>query len=234
MRFGQVQWIEAQARRMSPPTLHALRSTSSATMAARGGRMMALPPVLGALRSASSVTIDLSNATRHLGRQLREGEPPASDSQQPEAEAAPLLQKLRTQIRVRGPMSIKEFMTSALTHPTHGYYMQRQEVFGHGGDFVTSPELSQIFGELLGIWCVASWERLGKPSRVRLIEAGPGRGTLIADVLRSTAVFPSFHSALSVDLIEVSDHLRSVQRQTVAAAGAAEPIAVEDGQGRYA
>ena len=124
-------------------------------------------------------------------------------------------------MRAKGPMSIKEFMTSALTHPAHGYYMRPTEVFGRRGDFITSPEVSQVFGELVGIWCVASWQRLGEPSRIRLVEAGPGRGTLMADVLRATAAFPAFADALTLDLIEVSDHLRSVQRETLAAAAAA-------------
>jgi NADH dehydrogenase [ubiquinone] 1 alpha subcomplex assembly factor 7 len=116
-------------------------------------------------------------------------------------------------------MTVKEYMTAALTHPVHGYYMHSSEVFGRSGDFVTSPEVSQVFGELLGVWCVASWESLGRPERVRLVEMGPGRGTLMADVLRSTAAFTPFHAALQVDLVEVSAHLRHVQRQTLASAG---------------
>ena len=138
-----------------------------------------------------------------------------------------LLKTLATAVRVRGPMSIKEFMTSALTHPRHGYYMQQDEVFGRQGDFVTSPEVSQVFGELIGIWCVASWEALGKPERVRLVEMGPGKGTLMADVLRSTAIFGAFQAALRVDLVEVSTHLRAVQRETLAAVGSGDASAAE-------
>ena len=146
----------------------------------------------------------------------------------PHVEHAPgtLLKTLATSMRVRGPMTIKEFMTSALTHPVHGYYMQQGEVFGRGGDFVTSPEVSQVFGELLGVWCVASWERLGRPSKLRLIEMGPGRGTLMADVLRSTAIFDGFHSALSVHMVEVSSHLQGVQKETLRGA-AAEEVAID-------
>lgn len=143
--------------------------------------------------AAKTIAIDTSNLPRRA---------PVPPSAAEKAEG--LLKVLATQLRVKGPMSVKEFMTTALTHPTHGYYMRSsRDVFGRAGDFVTSPEVSQVFGELLGVWCVACWERLGRPAQLRLIEAGPGRGTLIADVLRSTAVFPAFHAALSVDLVEV-------------------------------
>ncbi len=135
------------------------------------------------------------------------------------AQTPSLVKALSTQISLRGPMTIKEFMAAALTHPKHGYYMRGEEVFGRSGDFVTSPELSQVFGELIGVWCVACWEQLGRPPRVRLIEAGPGRGTLMADLLRSTSVFPRFHEAASVHLIEISPHLRAVQRAALAPGG---------------
>lgn len=122
------------------------------------------------------------------------------------------MREISSHIRFHGPLSIKEFMTVALTHPKHGYYMRR-DVFGRAGDFITSPEVSQAFGELLGVWCIASWQQLGSPPAVRLVELGPGRGTLMADLLRSTAVFHEFHEALSVHLVEVSPHLRDLQRE---------------------
>ena len=128
----------------------------------------------------------------------------------PDAPADSLLAELAARIRFRGPLTVADFMGAALTHPRHGYYMRR-DVFGRAGDFTTSPEVSQVFGELLGVWCVACWEQSGRPSRVRLVEAGPGRGTLVADVLRATSVFRGFHDALSVHLLEVSPFLHRRQ-----------------------
>lgn len=182
-------------------------------------RVPAMQKYMRALLSPSALPVDF--ATRRLSTAAS-----AAPSSSANYTSGDLQGKLAKQIRVRGAMTIKEFMTVALTHPVHGYYMRREEVFGRGGDFVTSPEVSQVFGELIGVWCVACWERLGQPRKLRLMEAGPGRGTLIADVLRSTAVFPGFHAALSVDLVEVSDHLREVQRQTIAATGAASAVDV--------
>lgn len=79
-----------------------------------------------------------------------------------------------------------EYMQECLTNASAGYYM-KHDVFGAAGDFTTSPEISQMFGEMLGIWSVATWMRMGQPSRVQLVELGPGRGTLTADLLRGTA-----------------------------------------------
>ena len=120
-------------------------------------------------------------------------------------------------------MMTQEFMTSALTHPSTATICRAKfwpwRRFCH-------VEVSQVFGELLGVWCVASWERLGRPSKLRLIEMGPGRGTLMADVLRSTAIFDGFHSALSVHMVEVSSHLQGVQKETLRGA-AAEEVAID-------
>jgi len=114
-----------------------------------------------------------------------------------------LTKEIAGRIRFRGPLTVAEFIGMANTHPEHGYYMHR-DVFGREGDFTTSPEVSQVFGELVGVWCVACWEAMGCPPRIRLAEAGPGRGTLMSDLLRATSSFPAFHAALSgVHLIEV-------------------------------
>jgi NADH dehydrogenase [ubiquinone] 1 alpha subcomplex assembly factor 7 len=129
----------------------------------------------------------------------------------------PLKDLIRKLVMADGPMTIDRFMTLCLAHPRHGYYMARMP-FGRQGDFVTAPEVSQIFGELLGIWCLAAWEVMGRPDPVRLVELGPGRGTLMADLLRSCRVTPGFAGAVRVHLVEFSPLLAQIQRQTLAAA----------------
>ncbi|MCC7427331.1 MAG: SAM-dependent methyltransferase [Alphaproteobacteria bacterium] len=111
-------------------------------------------------------------------------------------------------------------MAAALSDPAHGYY-SRAEPFGAAGDFITAPEISQCFGELLGLWAAVVWQAMGRPARVLLVELGPGRGTLIADALRAVGqATPDFAAALSLHLVETSHRLRGVQRQTLARAAA--------------
>jgi NADH dehydrogenase [ubiquinone] 1 alpha subcomplex assembly factor 7 len=121
---------------------------------------------------------------------------------------------LRERIRRDGPIGIDDFMAQALGHPEHGYYMRR-EPFGRAGDFVTAPETSQMFGELIGLWCLDTWQRMGAPAPVLLIELGPGRGSLMADALRAMAALPGARDAFEVHLVETSHRLREVQRQTL-------------------
>ncbi|KAL3677532.1 hypothetical protein R1sor_027480 [Riccia sorocarpa] len=116
-------------------------------------------------------------------------------------------------IRFRGgPISVAEYMEEVLTNPTAGFYMNR-DVFGAGGDFVTSPEISQMFGELIGVWSTCLWHQMGQPSQVALIELGPGRGTLMADLIRGTSKFGEFSRAVSIHLVECSPALRKLQEQ---------------------
>jgi len=129
-------------------------------------------------------------------------------------DTAPLAVELRRQIERRGPMSLAQFMSLCLTHPEHGYYMSR-DPFGVAGDFTTSPEISQMFGELIGLWMASVWRRMGSPSSLRLIELGPGRGTMMLDAIRAARVLPGFHDALSVHLVETSPALQQRQRQTL-------------------
>jgi NADH dehydrogenase [ubiquinone] 1 alpha subcomplex assembly factor 7 len=129
----------------------------------------------------------------------------------------PLADIIKELVLADGPMTIDRFMTLCLAHPRHGYYMARMP-FGRQGDFVTAPEVSQIFGELIGIWCLAAWEVMGRPDPVRLVELGPGRGTLMADLLRSSRIAPAFAAALRIHLVELSPLLAETQRQTLAAA----------------
>jgi len=124
---------------------------------------------------------------------------------------SPMEAEIRRLISVAGPMSVARYMSLCLGHPQHGYYMTR-DPFGANGDFTTSPEVSQIFGELLGLWALSVWRALGEPPRVHLVEMGPGRGTMMRDALRAARVMPNFRQALSVHLVEMSPVLEQIQR----------------------
>jgi len=122
---------------------------------------------------------------------------------------------LAQRIRDAGPLGIDEYMATALTHPEHGYYATRDPL-GAAGDFVTAPEVSQMFGELVGAWCIDNWARMGRPDPVILAELGPGRGTLMADLLRAARVAPDFRRALRLHLVETSRALRAAQARRLA------------------
>lgn len=121
-----------------------------------------------------------------------------------------LLKVIKDYIYMRGPISIAEYMRIALLHPQFGYYC-RSDAFGTHGDFTTAPEISQLFGEMIGVWCLSMWIDLGKPSSINLIELGPGRGTLMADLLRVCQKFPEFRDAVNVSFVERSPLLRKMQ-----------------------
>lgn len=125
-----------------------------------------------------------------------------------------LLSEIAARIRFSGPMTFGDYMRMCLTHPTHGYYM-RNDVFGRRGDFITGPEISQTYGELVGVWCVAMWQQMGEPPAVRIVEAGPGRGTLMADMLRVISRHERLARGASIELIEVSPWMREKQRQVL-------------------
>ncbi len=127
---------------------------------------------------------------------------------------SPLGELLARRIRIAGPITVAEYMAEALGHPQHGYYKQG-DPFGLEGDFITAPEISQMFGELLGAWCAAVWEMMGRPDPVRLVELGPGRGTLMADALRGTRKVAGFHAAVDLHLVETSPYLRGRQAETL-------------------
>jgi NADH dehydrogenase [ubiquinone] 1 alpha subcomplex assembly factor 7 len=120
------------------------------------------------------------------------------------------------QIAAHGPMRLSDYMALCLLHPDHGYYTTRPP-FGTAGDFITAPEISQMFGEMLGLCLAQSWLDSGAPPAFTLAELGPGRGTLMADVLRATRGVAGFHAAANICLIEASPALRAVQAQTLAA-----------------
>ncbi len=121
-----------------------------------------------------------------------------------------LAAEIRERIRREGPISVATYMELCLSHPTLGYY-RRARPIGAEGDFVTAPEVSQMFGELVGLWCAALWQAMGAPGRVRLVELGPGRGTLMADALRAARTVPGFREAVDLHLVESSEPLRAEQ-----------------------
>ncbi len=127
---------------------------------------------------------------------------------------------LRRRIALTGPITVADFMVEALAHPTLGYY-RRARAVGAAGDFVTAPEISQMFGELIGAWLAERWMEIGRPDPVRLVELGPGRGTLLSDALRATRGVPGFHAALRLHLVEIDDTLRDEQRAALAGASMA-------------
>ncbi|XP_049640229.1 protein arginine methyltransferase NDUFAF7, mitochondrial [Suncus etruscus] len=164
---------------------------------ARAGRTPWRVPVAAALAPAP--------VRPWLGRRFRSADGPGPA-------ATPMLRHLARKIRATGPISVAEYMREALTNPAQGYYVHR-DVLGEKGDFITSPEISQLFGELLGVWFVSEWMATGKSPAFQLVELGPGRGTLTEDILR---VFGQLGSVLkgcdiSVHLVEVSSKLSELQ-----------------------
>lgn len=118
---------------------------------------------------------------------------------------------LKKRIASDGPLSIADYMDQALSHPEHGYY-RKHRIFGANGDFVTSPEVSQVFGELMAAWVIEQWQHLGE-GPVALVELGPGRGTLMHDLLRVSRGVAGFHDALTVHMVESSPQLAHEQYQ---------------------
>ena len=130
---------------------------------------------------------------------------------------SPLARRLAAEIAATGPISVAEFMAACLHDPRHGYYATRPAL-GAEGDFITAPLVSQMFGELIGLWAVETWRGLGRPSPLRLVEAGPGDGTLMSDLLRAARLDPDFLAAADLWLVETSAPLRQRQAQALAAA----------------
>lgn len=126
----------------------------------------------------------------------------------------PLALKLKQRIREHGPIPVAQYMSACLSDPEHGYYVHR-EAIGRDGDFITAPEISQIFGEIIGLWCAVVWAEIGKPDPIHLVELGPGRGTMMRDMLRAMSRVPDLPSALRVTLNEPSPRLRTIQIETL-------------------
>jgi NADH dehydrogenase [ubiquinone] 1 alpha subcomplex assembly factor 7 len=132
------------------------------------------------------------------------------------ARLTPLARLLLRRIAIAGPLTVAEYMSEALGHPTYGYY-QRRDPLGRAGDFVTAPEVSQMFGELIGLWLVEVWHIMSCPDPCNLVELGPGRGTLMSDALRAARVRPAFGGAVRLHLVETSPYLRERQAEALGA-----------------
>jgi len=130
----------------------------------------------------------------------------------------PLESRIRALIEANGPITVAQYMAHCLGDPEHGYYTTR-DPFGAGGDFVTAPEVSQMFGEIVGAWLVHAWRLCGAPSPIRLVELGPGRGALMADVFRVARRASDFLDAISVHLVETSPVLAARQAETLTQRG---------------
>ena len=109
-------------------------------------------------------------------------------------------------------MSLADYMAVSLLHPEHGYYARKAPI-GEQGDFITAPETSQMFGELIGLWCLSIWYEAGCPSPIRLVELGPGRGTMMADILRTACRDPGFRASVEVHLVEIGEAHRAAQKE---------------------
>lgn len=129
--------------------------------------------------------------------------------------STPLAQKIKALIRTSGPISVTDYFSLCLADPEHGYYRTR-EPFGVDGDFVTAPEISQLFGEMLGVFMVHAWQAQGAPDGTRFVEVGPGRGTMMADMMRVVArLAPNLFDSATFHLVETSPRLRAIQRETL-------------------
>ncbi|KAJ2517164.1 hypothetical protein GGI11_003237 [Coemansia sp. RSA 2049] len=149
-------------------------------------------------------------SSRYYGSSTSDGpkEPPSSVS----SNSAALCKHIRDIIVATGPMTLAKYMQLSLTSPVGGYYTRGQAI-GGDGDFVTSPEISQMFGEIMAVWYVMHWQMLGSPADTVFVELGPGRGTLVDDVLRVARRFPRFFASIrAVHLVERSPELRRIQR----------------------
>lgn len=122
--------------------------------------------------------------------------------------------QLKRIIKYKGPITISEFISEALHNKDHGYYVNKPPI-GADADFITSPEISQLFGEMIGIWFAYTWKQMGSPKNLLLVELGPGNGTLMSDVLRATKHINNFHDSISINFIEINKILRQHQEKAV-------------------
>ncbi|XP_059212483.1 LOW QUALITY PROTEIN: protein arginine methyltransferase NDUFAF7, mitochondrial [Centropristis striata] len=140
-----------------------------------------------------------------------------------------MLRHLTSKIKATGPITVAEYMREVLTNPVTGYYV-RNNMLGPDGDFITSPEISQIFGELVGVWILSEWMGAGRPQQLQLVELGPGRGSLASDVLRVLDQLRSVlgGASVSLHLVEVSPALSLIQAQTLTGSSSQEETREEE------
>lgn len=161
--------------------------------------------------SASGPTAKISIDRSGLYNPTEHSHGPVSDSE--------LVKHLKGIIKFRGgPITVAEYMEEVLTNPKAGFYINR-DVFGAQGDFITSPEVSQMFGEMIGVWAMCLWEQMGRPNKVNLVELGPGRGTLLADLLRGASKIKNFTDSLHIHLVECSPALKKIQYSSLKCEG---------------
>jgi NADH dehydrogenase [ubiquinone] 1 alpha subcomplex assembly factor 7 len=128
----------------------------------------------------------------------------------------PLGRKLTNEIATMGPIGVDAFVRRCLTDPAHGYYTTRSGI-GRDGDFTTAPEISQVFGELIGLWAAVTWQQMGSPAKFNLVELGPGRGVLLDDALRAARILPGFLDAVDLHLCEINPTFRRLQADRLTA-----------------
>jgi NADH dehydrogenase [ubiquinone] 1 alpha subcomplex assembly factor 7 len=132
------------------------------------------------------------------------------------AELLPLERDIRRRIAAAGPMPVGQYMALCLSDPNNGYYTNANPL-GVRGDFITAPEVSQMFGELIGLWMASVWQQMGAPENVRIVELGPGRGTLLRDALRAATIVRGFNDAVVLHLVEINAVLKARQERTLEA-----------------
>ena len=125
-----------------------------------------------------------------------------------------MMNKIINILKEKKSIPLDQFINISLYDKKFGYYM-RKNPFGKEGDFITSPLVSNLFGEMLAIWCIAYWEHLGRPRKILLVELGPGDGTLCKDLLKIFKQFKNFYSSLEINLLEISDNLKKIQKKKI-------------------
>ena len=122
---------------------------------------------------------------------------------------------MQSYIQMRGPISLHDFIVQGSNNLIHGYYQNDREKIGKEGDFITAPEMSPLFGEMIGMWCLSQWMSMGRPARLNLIEMGPGKGTLMKHILQVAELDPAFKAAINVHMVELSETMRKMQRSAL-------------------